>query len=95
MQSDGDSCGVLNVSGRYADMFRALGFQTIEIDGNDLQAVYDAFRQPHITGRPKVIVGNTVKGKGISFMENNNDWHHNRLTKTQYEAALSELRGTL
>jgi transketolase len=46
---------------------------------------------PREEGKPKAIVGNTVKGKGVSFMENNNDWHHNRLTDTQLAAALSEL----
>jgi transketolase len=40
---------------------------------------------------PKAIIGNTIKGKGISFMENNNEWHHNRLTADQLEAALREL----
>jgi transketolase len=40
---------------------------------------------------PKVIVANTVKGKGISFMENNNEWHHNRLTKANYDLAMAEL----
>lgn len=90
MQSDGTSESVMNVSDKYTGMFRALGFQVIEIDGNDIKQVYDAFHEPHEAGRPKVVVGNTVKGKGVSFMENNADWHHNRLTKDQYEAALAE-----
>jgi transketolase len=40
-----------------------------------------------------MIVANTTKGKGISFMENNNEWHHNILTKSKYDLALSELEG--
>ena len=91
MQSDGFSEEIMNVSDKYAGMLNALGFQVIEIDGNDIELVYNAFMEPHIEGKPKVIVGNTIKGKGVSFMENNNDWHHNRLTKDQIEAALSEL----
>ena len=91
MQSDGMSEGVLDVSGKYAGMLKALGFQVAEIDGNDMEQVYEAFMAPHEAGRPKAIIGNTVKGKGVSFMENNNDWHHNRLTDTQLAAALSEL----
>ena len=91
MQSDGDSSGVLNVSGKYTGMLSALGFQVMEIDGNDMEEVYDAFRTPHEAGKPKAIVGNTVKGKGVAFMENNNDWHHNRLTAEQLAAALAEL----
>jgi len=93
MQSDGISASVLHISDKYTGMLKALGFQTIEIDGNDIQQVYDAFAEPHQTGHPKAIIGNTIKGKGISFMENNNEWHHNRLTKDQYEAAMLELRG--
>ena len=91
MQSDGMSEGILDVSGKYTGMLKALGFDVTEIDGNDMEQVYEAFMAPHEAGRPKVIIGNTVKGKGVSFMENNNDWHHNRLTDTQLAAALSEL----
>lgn len=95
MQSDGTSENIMNVSDKYAGMLRALGFQVIEIDGNDIKEVYDAFHEFHETGRPKAIVGNTIKGKGVSFMENNADWHHNRLTKDQYEAALAEVEARL
>ena len=91
MQSDGYSRDVMNVSDRYADMLKALCFQVIEVDGNDVEQVYDAFMTHHQLGKPKAIVGNTVKGKGVSFMENNNDWHHGRLTQRQYEAAIEEL----
>ena len=91
MQSDGMSEDVMNIAGKYTGMLKALGFQVIEIDGNDVAQVYDAFLAPREEGKPKAIVGNTVKGKGVSFMENNNDWHHNRLTDTQLAAALSEL----
>lgn len=92
MQSDGTSESVLNVSDKYAEMLGALGFQVIEVNGNDIKQVYGAFHEPHEAGCPKAIIGNTVKGKGVSFMENNADWHHNRLTKNQYEAALAEVR---
>lgn len=91
MQSDGPSGSVMDVSGKYAGMLSALGFQTVEIDGNDIEQVYDAFMEPRQKGKPKAVIGNTVKGKGVSFMENNNEWHHNRLTKEQLEAALKEV----
>lgn len=91
MQSDGLSKTVMDVSDRYAGMLKALGFQTIEIDGNDVEQVYDAFMEPRQLHRPKAIIGNTVKGKGVSFMENDPDWHHNRLTKDQLDAALREV----
>ena len=95
MQSDGKSDTVMNVSEKYSGMLDALGFQVIEVDGNDIVQVYRAYHEPHVYGKPKVIIGNTVKGKGISFMENNNEWHHNRLTKERYEAALAELEASL
>ena len=91
MQSDGMSGDVMDISDKYTGMLKALGFQVIEIDGNDMSQVLDAFAAPREAGKPLAIVGNTVKGKGVSFMENNNDWHHNRLTDAQLAAALSEL----
>ncbi|MCQ2497600.1 MAG: transketolase [Lachnospiraceae bacterium] len=91
MQSDGLSSSVIDVSDKYANMLKSLGFQVIEVDGNNIEQLLNAFLTPHAEGCPKVIVGSSVKGKGISFMESNNDWHHNRLTKEQFDAALEEL----
>lgn len=91
MQSDGFSEAVMDVSDKYAGMLKALGFQVIEIDGNDVEQVYGAFMEPRQPHRPKAIIGSTIKGKGVSFMENNPDWHHNRLTKDQFDIALREV----
>lgn len=91
MQSDGLSETIMDVSDKYAGMLKALGFQVIEIDGNDVEQVYNAFVEPHQLHKPKAIIGNTIKGKGVSFMENNPDWHHNRLTKDQLDTALNEV----
>ena len=91
MQSDGASKGVMDVSEKYAGMLMSLGFQVIEINGNDIESVQEAFHRKHEPGKPKAIIGDTIKGKGISFMENNAEWHHNRLTKEMYDAALIEL----
>lgn len=95
LQSDGVSDCVMNVSDKYTDMLKALGFQTIEIDGNDMEQVYNAFHAPHEKGKPKAIIGNTIKGKGFSFMENNNEWHHNRITQERYDLAIKELEDLL
>ena len=94
MQSDGMSETVMNVSGKYGNMLKALGFQVIEVDGNDIEQVYDAFLTPHSPDVPKAIIGNTIKGKGISFMENNPKWHHNRLTREKFEEAMAELEAS-
>lgn len=95
MQSDGHSPEVMNISDKYTGMLQALGFQVFDIDGNDMKQVYEAFKAPHEEGKPKAIVGNTIKGKGIGFMENNNEWHHNRLTKDRYDEAMKELEEAL
>ena len=91
MQSDGPSESVLNVSDRYADILAALGFQVTLVDGHAVDQLCAAFLAPRAPGRPLAVVGHTVKGKGISFMENNNDWHHARLTDALLSSALAEL----
>lgn len=91
LQSDGVSADVMDVSEKYTGMLKALGYQVIEINGNDIGQIYDAFNKPHEEGVPKAIIGNTIKGKGIRFMENNPEWHHNRLTKDKFDAAIAEL----
>lgn len=91
MQSDGLSTEVLNVSNQYLDMLKATGFQVFGVDGHDMNQLIYALDEPHVSHRPKAIVAKTIKGKGVSFMENNNAWHHNRLTRIQYDAAMDEL----
>lgn len=92
LQSDGDSRQILDLQD-LAAKFRSFGWHAIEVDGHDVSALLAAFAAPSPAGQPKVLVAHTVKGKGISFMENNNEWHHNRLTKASYERAVAELEG--
>lgn len=76
----------------YAEKWRAFGFEVEEIDGNNMEEIVAAFERLHgHGGKPKLIISRTVKGKGISFMENNKKWHHGTLTKEQYETAMAEL----
>ena len=91
MQSDGASEAILDMSDRYGMMLRAVGFEVIEVDGHDVAALTEAFQKEREGGKPRAVVANTIKGKGVSFMENNNDWHHNRLTEEQYQSAIAEL----
>lgn len=61
----------------FADKWRAFGYEVIEIDGHDLEQLADAFdRAWEATDRPVLIFANTVKGKGVDFMENNAKWHY-------------------
>lgn len=91
LQSDGDSRKIMGAAAHYGDMLRAAGFQVLEVNGHDLGELTEAYQAPHAEGKPKAVIAHTVKGKGISFMENNNSWHHNRLTEKQYEEAIREL----
>ncbi|WP_413287832.1 transketolase [Bdellovibrio sp. HCB337] len=71
----------------------AFDFDTIVLDGHDEAALHAAFSElkSKKNGRPKAVVANTVKGKGVSFMEGNNVWHYTRLNPTTYQEALKEL----
>ncbi|MDE5832731.1 MAG: transketolase [Desulfovibrio sp.] len=69
--------------------WEAFGWKAVEIDGHNIGAVIEELRAP--TDRPLAIVARTVKGKGVSFMENSVAWHHGRLGKKQFEQAMAEL----
>ena len=71
---------------------RAFGFDLIELpDGNDLDAIEAALSKPTMSGKPKAILAHTVKGKGVSFMENQVGWHGKAPNAEQREQALKEL----
>lgn len=70
--------------------FDCFGFQTIEVDGHDVVAIEKAL-QTSLSGKPLCIIANTIKGKGISFMENEPKWHNNVLTEELYNQAVSEI----
>ena len=69
--------------------WRSFNWDVKEIDGHDIGQILSAFK--YVSEKPKLILANTVKGKGFSFSENNNDWHHKIMTKKQYDDALKEL----
>jgi transketolase len=75
-----------------ADKWRAFRWATVEIDGHDVGAVRAALQAvPREPGRPTAIVAHTVKGKGVSFMENELAWHYRSPSADQLAAALAEL----
>lgn len=75
--------------------FRSFGFNTIVIDGNNIESIMQAFSIAERTkGMPSVIIAKTIKGKGVSFMENNNEWHGKSLSDEDYKKALEELSRT-
>jgi transketolase len=72
--------------------WKAFGWAVREVDGNDVDALKDAFAAlPFEKEKPSVIIAHTVKGKGVSFMENQLKWHHGVPTAAQYEQAQEEL----
>lgn len=79
--------------GNLAAKFSSFGFETLEVDGHDEEAVDNAIRQLWDAGKgkPKALIATTVKGKGVSFMESINLWHYTRLDPQTYAEALSEL----
>ena len=88
-QNDGSSEKVMK-SGDLVKKWSSFGWDAIGVDGHDVTDIYRGFVDGNSSGKPKVLIAKTVKGKGISFMEHNNEWHHNRLTKTSYEKAILE-----
>lgn len=90
LQSDGFTQDVLRMD--LEALWRACHWETLVCDGHDIDALLSAFDAPH-HGKPKVIIANTIKGKGVSFMENNKEFHRNRVSAQQLEDALNELNG--
>ena len=74
------------------DKWASFGWHTTELDGHNVQELHNFFIDSQKINKPKAIIANTIKGKGFSFSENNNDWHHSVLTKSFYEKALNELK---
>lgn len=91
LQIDGWVQDVMNVQ-PLADKYKAFGWNVIEIDGHDMLQILDAFSRARLeTRKPTVILARTIKGKGVSFMENEASWHGVAPKKEQFEKALPEL----
>lgn len=82
LQYDGPTKDVLDMDGM-AEKWESFGWQARNVDGHNLAELLAVFED--LGDRPTVIVANTVKGKGVAFMENNPAWHHNRLTQAQFD----------
>ena len=77
-----------------AKKFEAFGFDVQAIDGNDIDEVVEALKKARVkkNGKPQCVIGKTTKGKGVSFMENNPDWHGKAPNASQCKTALTEIR---
>ena len=72
------------------EKFASFGWEALEIDGHSPEEIYRAMIY-ETTGKPRVIIANTIKGKGFSFTEGNNSWHHGVMTKELYQTGLQEM----
>lgn len=89
---DGNTEDVMAVE-PLAERFDAFGWSAVRIDGHDLDEIAHAFARidRRMVGRPRAIIADTVKGKGVAMMEGNLDWHVGNLGPDEYEAVMAEL----
>ena len=79
-------------TGDLKSKWQSFGWETVDLDGHNIEELTNYFKSMDKNQlKPKAVIANTVKGKGFSFSENNNDWHHSILTKKLYDKALEEL----
>lgn len=75
-----------------ADKWRAFGWDVAEVDGHDHSALLAAFAHDPARQKPLCVIAHTIKGRGVSFMENQVSWHHGVLIRAQYDQAMNELQ---
>lgn len=91
LQIDGNIENVMNVN-PIGEKFKSFGFEIIEIDGHNYEEIINALEKAKsIKEKPTAIIAHTIKGKGISFMENQAGWHGKAPNKEQYKLAMQEL----
>ena len=91
LQIDGeiDKVGGMN---NITEKFQSFGFNTINIDGHNIDSIIDSFTTAKQTkGKPTIIIAKTVKGKGVSFMDNKAEWHGKAPSEEEYNLAIEEL----
>lgn len=86
---DGNTEDVMGID-NLADKMRAFNWHVVTCDGHDTVDLLRAFEDKSLD-KPRIIIADTVKGKGVSFMENKREWHHSKLTQEQYDIAKAEI----
>ena len=93
LQIDGPIADIVNPA-PYEGKLASFGFHVITIDANDFDQIENAFAEAKtVKGKPTAIVANSVKGKGVSFMEGKNAWHGKPINDEEYALAMAELGG--
>lgn len=75
----------------FSQILRNLGWNPIEINGHDFKEIFNSLNEAKKSKHPTIILANTIKGKGVSFMENNIRWHHSIPTESELLIAMQEL----
>ena len=95
LQIDGKVEEVMNIY-PIADKFKSFGFETIQIDGHNITQIIEAFgKAKKVKDRPTAIIAKTVKGKGVSYMENQAGWHGKAPNEDEYKRAINELKNLI
>lgn len=88
LQYDGPTKEIMDNS-PLVEKFNAFGFDSYEVDGHNCDQLRQALNR--VGNRPICVIADTIKGKGVSFMENQREWHHHTLTEEQYKQAVKEV----
>lgn len=95
LQIDGKVSDVMNVY-PIKDKFEAFGFEVFEVDGNNIENLIDVFQKAsEVKEKPTAIIAKTVKGKGITYMENQAGWHGKAPNEEEYLEAVNELKNSV
>lgn len=94
LQIDGATADVMPME-PIADKLRAFNWNVVEADGHDFDSLRRAYEAAKASDKPTAVIAKTVKGKGVSFMENNAGWHGKAPNAEQYEQAMAELKAAL
>ncbi len=90
LQIDGENDKVMKIN-PIDKKFKAFGWNTQVIDGHDFNQIIDAIEKAKVSRKPNVIIANTIKGKGVSFMENKASWHGKAPSDEEYNQAMEEI----
>ncbi|MDR1480532.1 MAG: transketolase [Planctomycetaceae bacterium] len=91
-QMSGKTSEIMN-NDNFEFKWSAFGWNVVDVEGNDIEQLLYAFNKYKMDGKPWMFISNTIKGHGFTFSENNSAWHHNVLSKSQYDAAVAEFEG--
>ena len=90
IQSDGETDNIISWK-NLKEQLESFGWNTLSVDGHNCEELLDAFKNHHIPDKPKAIIANTIKGKGVSFMENIYFWHDRVIKPDELEIARREI----